>query len=69
MYLISDLIGRENTKKLMKEFGGSSIYIPREDRVSRNKRIIKEYNGYNSRALAKKYDLCHKTIQKIVKEG
>ncbi len=53
----------------MKEFGGSSIYIPREDRVSRNKRIIKEYNGYNSRALAKKYDLCHKTIQKIVKEG
>lgn len=68
---VAGIIGIENVKKLFTEFPGSCVYIPKQDdleRNSRNKRICAEFNGYNFRELAKKYDLTEISIRRIVSD-
>lgn len=66
---IADAVGIDNVRKLFREFPGSYVYFPKLDdleRSSRNQRIREEFNGYNFRALAKKYGLSERSVRYIV---
>lgn len=69
--IVYDCIGGEAFMKLVQLVNGDSIYIPSADTVSRpvrNAKIIEEYNGYNHRALAKKFGINERTVREIVKD-
>ena len=66
---VAALIGPENFRKLMEVYGGAYLYIPKTDRLERmerNERIRAEFDGYNFRELARKYDLTEITIRSIL---
>lgn len=68
---MAELIGLENYKKLMSEYGGMSIYIPKADRLERmerNDKIRTEFDGYNFRELALKFGLTEVSIRSIVSD-
>ena len=68
---VAALIGPENFRKLMEVYGGGYLYIPKTDRLERmerNERIRAEFDGYNFRELARKYDLTEITIRSIVSD-
>lgn len=65
---IAEVIGTYNLLKLSERFGGSDIYIPKLDRILiplRNRLILKEFNGGNNAALARKYHLSCRRVQTI----
>lgn len=67
----ADLIGKDNFKKLMEEYGGTYFYIPKTDKIERrerNEQIKAEFDGYNFRELAQKYGLTEVTIRNIVSD-
>ena len=67
---LTQLIGIENFKKLVKYMGGSSIYIPKEQTLIlslRNKNIKKEFNG-DIKILSRKYQITQSQIRNILKE-
>ena len=50
---------------------GSELYFPKTENIiapARNRRIKKEWNGYNSKQLAEKYNLTTKQIGNILKD-
>lgn len=66
---LAELIGLENYRKIVKTYGGTAIYVPKYEwlsKVERDNRIIAEYNGYNTKALARKYGLTDTWIRNIV---
>lgn len=68
---VAELIGLDSYKKLMAEYGGMSIYIPKDDRLERmerNDKIRSEFDGYNFRELAMKYGLTEVSIRSIVSD-
>lgn len=68
---VAELIGLDNFRKLMEVYGGVYIYIPKTDkldRMERNERIRADFDGYNFRELAKKYDLTEVSIRNIVSD-
>lgn len=68
---IAEVIGIENLLKLAKSYGGESLYINKFDeivKVRRDKNIKMEYNRYNVKKLANKYNLTEKRIKQIVSE-
>ena len=68
---VAALIGPENFRKLMEVYGGAYLYIPKTDRLERmgrNESIRAEFDGYNFRELARKYDLTEITIRSIVSD-
>lgn len=69
--LIANEIGFENTLKLAKLLGGSYIYfnkIESIERPLRDRHIREEFNGYNYKELAKKYNLTEIQIRNICSE-
>lgn len=67
-YDLAELIGIEAYIKLVRCYGGDSIYICKADTVmktSRNNEICEKFNGYNYRELAKEYNLSVKAIREI----
>ena len=62
------VIGKEATVKLCAEYGGESIYVPKLESIldQRSAEIIRDYNGYNVRMLAKRYNLTERRIYQIV---
>lgn len=63
------VIGLEATIRLCREYGGTDTYIPKVDGLLAAKQrelIRKEWNGYNSEALARKYGVTARWIRKIV---
>ncbi len=68
---IALLIGINNYKKLIEKYGGLAIYIPKSDGFEmayRNIQIRDEFNGFNYRELAKKYELSEVRIRCIVND-
>ena len=66
-----EMIGLENVLKLSAYSMGDKIYFPKVERLiapARNRRIRKEYNGFNIKELAQAYDLTTNQIMNIVKE-
>lgn len=65
----AEVIGVESFLKLCAHCGGSNLYIPKMDRVTRHIRdakIQKEFDGGNYKELARKYKLSENHIRKIV---
>lgn len=68
---IVDIIGIRSFLRLSDYSRGDELYFPKVENViapARNRRIKKEYNGYNSMELAARYNLTIKQIQKILKD-
>lgn len=68
---LAEIVGMPVFKKLVKYYGGSSIYIPKADWFVlpiRNKLIIREYNGENSFSLSRKWGMSERRVLEIVKE-
>jgi Mor family transcriptional regulator len=68
-----ELVGIEATRKILIEYGGRSIYIPKVDIFlgrQRNWRIVDEYEKglYTQRELAEKWSLSQSQIQRIISE-
>lgn len=66
-----EMIGLENVLKLSQYFMGDKMYIPKAERLlapARNRRIRREYNGYNTKELAQYYELTTNQILQIVRD-
>lgn len=69
---MAKIIGMEKFLDLCKFYGGDRFYFNKLDdliRVTRDRKIKEEYNGYNSRALALKYNLTTERIKQIVRDN
>ena len=65
----ADLVGLDVFKALVRKCGGTYLYIPKEDNITRptrNAMIKAEFTGSNFRELAKKYQLSEVQIRSIV---
>lgn len=68
---IALLIGIKKFILLSNYARGDELYFPKVENVvspARNRRIKKEFNGYNGKELADRYNLTIKQIQNIVKD-
>ncbi len=66
---LADCIGLEAYKKLVATYAGSSLNIRMPGNLTikqRNRKLIKEFNGYNFGELARKYGLTERQIRYIV---
>ncbi len=65
---LAELIGIEAYRKLVKYYGGGSVYVCKADTImkcNRNSEIRSKFNGYNYRELAMEYNLSEKMIREI----
>lgn len=66
---LAELIGIESYRKLIQTYAGTCIYIPKLDafeRMVRDEKIRRDFNGYNYKYLAHKYGLTEISIRNIV---
>lgn len=66
---LAEIVGLEAYRKLVVNYGGMHIYVCKSETVLRdlrNAEICNDFNGFNYRKLAKKYDLSEKTVREIV---
>lgn len=66
---LAEIVGLEAYRKLIANYGGMHIYICKSETVLRelrNAEICNEFNGFNYRELAKKYNLSEKTVREIL---
>ena len=66
---LAECLGLEAYKRLLLMYAGSTFTVRMPDKITiplRNKRIRREFNGYNWGELARKYNLHEKTIRNIV---
>lgn len=66
---VAEIIGAKSLLKLAQEYGGTMIYIPKFDsltRMIRDKKIKQDFNGGNYKELALRYNLCESSIRNIV---
>ena len=71
-YLTYMKIGIDITKVLFEEFGGTSVYFPTEKMIykeARDREIVSEYNGFNHKELASKYNMSESYIRTIIKRN
>jgi len=65
----AEIIGIDSFLKLCHYYGGTNLYIPKRDRVTRHFRDIKikqEFNGGNYKELSVRYKLSESYVRKIV---
>lgn len=68
LQVLAKKIGIKNLIFLAEEMGGLTIYVPKKENFfvgAKNRRIIKEFNGYNQQELAKKYNVSERWIRKL----
>lgn len=68
---VVEIIGIRKFILLSNYARGDELYFPKVENVvgpARNRRIKKEFNGYNGKELADKYNLTIKQIQNIMKD-
>ena len=66
-----DAIGEENFIKVVKLYGGNNLYIPTYKsviRYSRDREIIRRYNGVNATMLSREYGISVTQVRTILKE-
>lgn len=66
---LAEVIGIEAYLKLVKIYGGTTIYIAKMDKLQNIKRdaeIVKNFNGYNYKQLAHKHHLAERTVREII---
>lgn len=65
------IVGIDKFIELSDYARGDELYFPKVENIiapARNRRIKKEYNGYNTKELADKYNLTTKQIGNILKD-
>ena len=67
---LANLIGMDATKTFFDEYRGQQISFPVEFYSKKfiHNQIVKEYNGFNVKQLATKYEYSERTIRRILKE-
>ena len=68
---IVDIIGVDAFVELSIYACGDELYFPQPENIvapARNRRVKKEYNGYNLKELAEKYNLTTVQIRNILKD-
>lgn len=68
---VAEIIGVEAFARLGEYARGDELYFPKVESIvtpARNRRIKQEYNGYNLKELAEKYNLTTKQISNILKD-
>ena len=66
---LAETVGLDAYKKMVGQYGGSSVYINKTDTITRsgrNAEIQQKFNGSNYRELAKEYGFSEAWIRKIV---
>jgi len=59
----------ESLDEILKEYGGSQLYIPSYKTISRNDDVIKDYlEGMSIQDLRRKYELSNNRIYEITRE-
>ena len=69
--MLIDTIGADFFMDLVRVYGGSYVYIPKNDNIVRsirNRNIRNDFNGHNFKELAAKYGLTVARIRSIIKE-
>ncbi|MEF9992016.1 MAG: Mor transcription activator family protein [Peptostreptococcaceae bacterium] len=64
-------LGIERAKLLFKEFGGTSVYFPTEKMIykeSRDREILSNFNGFNIKELASKYNMSESYVRAIIRQ-
>ena len=64
-----NIMGIEAFIELIKQYGGSSLYIPNENSVLkpiRNRLIKKHFNGHNYKELAKEFKISEMQVRNII---
>ena len=64
-------LGIDKIKALFKEFGGTSVYFPTEKMIykeARNREILSEFNGFNIKELASKYNMSESYVRAIIRQ-
>ena len=68
---LAKIIGMEAYINLVGAYGGSSVYIAKDDRIKnlqRDSEIVQKFTGNNYYALAKEYGLSERAVRNIIKE-
>ena len=68
---IANRLGIEQVKWLFEDFGGTSVYFPTEKMIykeSRDREIFNEFNGFNIKELASKYNMSESYIRAIIRQ-
>lgn len=66
---LAEVIGLKSYIELVKIYGGTTIYIAKYDKIknmNRDRKIIQEFNGYNYKYLAIKYNLSDRAVREII---
>lgn len=66
--MIAEAIGTDNFYKLAEIVGGTTIYIPKPESLTRpvrDARIKKEFTGHNHQELARKYGVTERWVRRI----
>ena len=69
--MLIDTIGADCFMDLVRVYGGSYVYIPKNDNIVRsirNRNIRNDFNGHNFKELAAKYGLTVALIRSIIRE-
>ena len=64
-----DIVGIRKFLEITKIYGGASVYIPLYKsiiRPARDRDIIKKYNGFNEKELAKMYNISVYNVKRII---
>lgn len=65
---IAEAIGVSNFLIITDMIGGTTTYLPKKESVLkpvRDKRILEEYNGYNTLELTKKYGVSERWVRQL----
>ncbi|MGN1114302.1 MAG: Mor transcription activator family protein [Oscillospiraceae bacterium] len=68
---LCDCIGMDAYERIVTQYSGQSLYIPKIESVtrsSRDEKIRSDFNGYNYKYLAMKYGLSERTIRMITSD-
>lgn len=68
---IVEIIGIDKFVEMAEYARGDKIYFPKTENIlapARNRRIKKEYNGYNTKELAERYNLTTIQVGNILKD-
>ena len=68
IYTFAQIVGFDKALEIAKTFSGESLYMPKYENVVKQfelRKILGDFNGYNYKYLAKKYNLGVRHIRRI----
>ena len=67
-----DIVGEDAFVEIAKLYGGGVVYVPTYKsiiRTSRNREIIKKFDGFNISQLAREYGISSNHVKRILSES